>query len=325
MKAVSLLVIGSLVATCFADDRAEKLMAKYLRGDYNVNIVAIVKETSEGNGTQRTKIQRSKDGKIRETVLAPLHLQGEYVDDGREYKQYLPDDGYMLISPSQALSHDIKLRSPLIEKNYTLKMDGSSRIIGRRCVTVVATSRFNEVPILRYHFDEATGYPMAMETVANDGSIVNSFEVTDIKFPAKLDDSTFVIEPVAGVKIVHYDETNCLSRLSDAEPKLGFKPIVPKDIPFGFEIQRISVSTDSRYRILCLKLTDGLQRATVYEWTYVQNEKITTGEASDNKIWKGLKITVVADLGSSLRQSFLQPFLVRANPQFPGIVTSIGI
>lgn len=325
LKLASLVALAGIVASALGDDeRALRYMARYLRGEYNTNIVAVLRQNSEDKGTTTLKVQRSKDGKYRQSVLYPLHLQFEYVDDGKKVKQYLPDDRTMFVQPSVPSSQEASFRLPLLQKNYTLKSETGKRIAGRRSVVVTATSRYNQVPYIRYSFDEATGFLLGMDTILPGGEVVNGFEVTDVKFPSKLDDSVFKLDPVAGVEVINYSEQKGLAKLSDATPKLGFTPIVPSDIPFGFQIQKISVSVEGECRMLCLKLTDGIHSAKVYEWRYVPGEKIKTGEASLSQVCRGLKITVVCDLGTDLRESFLRPFLARLDRESPAMLTSIG-
>ena len=324
LRATSLLALVGLVAVAFGEDnRAMKYMVRYFRSDYNFNVVAILHETTEDKGNVQLKLQRSKDGKLRHTILSPLHMQGEFLDDGKVSKRYLPDDRIMFVQPSIPAGQEAGFRLSLVEKNYKLKSETGKKIAGRKCVTVTAESKYDEVPSVRYYFDESTGFPMSMETVLSDGRVLSGYEITDIKFPAKIDDSIFTLEPVAGVEIVNYREQKSLTKLADAEPSLGFTPVVPQTIPFGFRVQKITVSSNGGCPVLCLKMTDGIQRATVYEWMYVPGEKVKTGEASSFKIAKGLKITIVCDLGTTLRESFLRPFMVRVD-QNPAILTSVG-
>lgn len=328
MRTLTLVSAAALVGVASVslgdDDRAQKYMARYLQGKYGTNVVAIIQQKSEDKGTGTVKIQRSKDGKIRQTVLSPLHIQCEVLEDGKTLRTYLPDRRQMLIQPSNSIAQEASFRIPLVQKNYMLKSETGQKVANRKCVTVTATSRFNQVPTVRYQFDESTGFPLAMETILPGGEIVNSFEVVDIKFPKDFDESVFKMEPVGGVEVITYAEQKGLAKLSDATSKLGFSPVVPSKIPFGFQIQRISVSSENSVRSLCLKMTDGIQRATVYEWTYVPGEKIMAGEAMSYQICKGLRITIMTDLGSDLREAFLRPFLARNERETPAILTSVG-
>jgi len=325
LKVASTLAIVGLVALSLGDDdRAQKYLTRSITGAYNANIIAIQSQKTEDKGTVTVKVMRSKSGKISHSVTYPLHMQREYVDDGKTATTYLPDLKAIFVQPSNLTSQDNNFRLGLIQKNYTLKSDTGKKIKGRRCIIVTAVSKYSQVPTTRYHFDEATGFPMLVETVLSNGDVINSSEVIDIQFPPKLSDSLFEIHTPAGVDTINNREPQGISKLSEAARLLGFTPILPSKIPFGFQLQRITVASDKGVKMLALKLSDGIQRVTVYEWKYVPGEDVNTGEASVFQVYKGLRITVVSDFGSDLRESFLKPFLARADRENPVVLTSVG-
>ena len=325
-KAVSFGLLVAIAAIAPSqDEKAQRYLFRSLAGDYRTNIVAVLKQRiANENGSKLVKIQRSMDGKTKESVLSPLHLQGEFLDDGKELKFYSPDDRLLIVQPNNPAAQDYKFRLPLIQKNYNIRLEPGRKVLGRNCVVVTAESKYPKVSDIRYSFDEKTGFPLSKEIIHSDKTVDLDYEVSDIKFPGKLDPSIFRIEPVVGVEVVNYAE-QCVNRPSEAAQALGFVPLIPTRFPYGFQIQRMTISDKNKVKMLCLKLTDGLQRITIYEWVPAPGETITTGEDREIKLHNGLKIVAVADIDSGIRDSVLHTFIVRAEGDGPALITRIGI
>ena len=101
--------------------------------------------------------------------------------------------------------------------------------------------------------------------------------------------------------------------------------MIPPQIPYGFRIQRMSTTKNSKWKALCLKLTDGLQRVTVYEWIPEPGESIKTGENRVIKLHNGVNIMIVSDIDSNVRNTLIRSFLVFADREAPVMLTRIGI
>jgi outer membrane lipoprotein-sorting protein len=326
-KIASLFGILILAGVAFGqDEKAQRYLLKSLAGDYRVNIVAVLKQRpSDDKRSITVKIQKSKDGKTRETVLSPLHLQGEYLDDGNTIQTYSPDEKTLIVQPSNQLNQDLTFRTPLIQKNYSIRLDPDEKIAGRTCVVVYAKARYPQLSSIRYRFDEKTGFPLSKETILPSGEIVSEYEVVDIKFPAKFDPSIFKMEPPVGYETISYAEPTKISSLTEASKLLGFTPTIPAQIPFGFRVQRMTTTKNSKWKALCLKLTDGLQRVTVYEWVPEPGETIRTGENRVIKLHNGINIMIVSDIDSTIRNSIIRSFLVMGDREAPIMLTRIGI
>lgn len=326
-KAISIsLIVGLTGFSLGEDDRAQRYLMQSFIGDYKSNIVAVLKQKQgSDNGSVIVKIQKSKDGKTRQTILSPLHLQCEYLDDGTTIQTYSPDEKTLIVQPSNQVNLDLAFRTPLIQKNYSIKLEASKKIAGRTCVVVTANARYLQVPSIRYYFDEKTGFPMSKETIHPGGETSEEYQVVDIAFPSRLDKSIFKIEPQVGYETVSYAEPTKIGSLGEATQLLGFAPMIPPQIPYGFRIQRMSTTKNSKWKALCLKLTDGLQRVTVYEWIPEPGESIKTGENRVIKLHNGVNIMIVSDIDSNVRNTLIRSFLVFADREAPVMLTRIGI
>jgi outer membrane lipoprotein-sorting protein len=326
-KAISFATLLGIVGTSFAqDDHAQRYLMRSLAGDYHTNIVAVMKQRQSGDkGSVIVKIQKSKDGKTRETVLSPLHLQCEYLDNGTSIETYSPDEKTLIIQPANQLSQDLAFRTPLIQRNYSVKLEAKRKIAGRSCVVVIANARYTQIPSIRYFFDEKTGFPLSKETIRPDGDVTTEYEVVEVKFPSRIEPSVFKIEPPVGYETVSYAEPTKINSISEAASMLGFSPIVPAQIPYGFKVQRMTTTKNSKWKALCLKMTDGLQRVTVYEWVPEPGETIKTGENRVIRLHNGINVMIVSDIDSNIRNILIRSFLVMADRDSSLMLTSIGI
>ncbi len=323
LKAANLLKISSLSIACMiaaagyslgGDARAEEYLKRSMFGDYKTNIVAILKQRQASEkGTVIVKIQKSKDGKTRENVTSPLHLACVYLDDGESIQTYSPDDKTLVVQPAIQPGQDLNFRFGLVLKNYNLKSEKTGKkIAGRSVITVTANSKFPQIADIRYYFDEKSGFPLSKEFIAADGDTTTEYEVMDIQFPQKLEASIFKIEPPVGFTTLSFLEPTTFASVSAAKQTLGFSPIMPSQIPFGFTIQKMTTTSDSKWKALCIKLTDGLQRMTVYEWIPVAGESIKTGENRIIKFHNGINIMIVSDIDSNIKNSVMRSFVARA-------------
>lgn len=310
LKTASAFALVSVTAMSVAEDkRAFDLLLASMNNKYKENIVALMRQQSPmDNQVLKIKLQRSKDGRVRESVLEPLHKIGEFVDDGKTMATYAPADKVLITQPSVQTQVDVDFRVPLIKKNYTLTSGAGKKIAGRKTIMVVATPKFKDINTVRYYFDTASGFPLSKESVDSNGAITLDYEVLEAKFPDEIDSSIFKIEPVAGYDIVRFGEPNDLKTPDEVRRRLGFTPVFPTFLPYGFKVQRMYATNNSHWKALAIKLTDGIQKVTVFQWKPTPGEQIKTGEDYTVQLQNGLKVMIVADLRASLRSSLMRAF-----------------
>lgn len=328
LKAAKVAILALLVTAAFGQDdaKAQKYILRSLSGEYRTNVVTIIKQRDWSDGGYKTvKLQRSAEGKIKESILAPMHSQNEFLDDLKERRFYSPDKRRLVILGPSSATQDLKMRQSLIAKNYNLKLEASRKVAGRSCVVVTAMAKNSQLSDIRYSFDEKTGYPMAKEIIRPSGTVIVDFETVDAWFPKQIDASTFKIEPVAGVEVVRVGEPKYVSGIGEASQALGFSPIIPSKIPLGFQVQKMWVSSTYGVPTLFISLTDGLQRLSVSEWIPKPKEEIISGEDVMVIVNRGIKIAVVADMDGSFKESFLHSFLASLHQDLGPLVTRVGI
>ena len=289
------------------------LFFRSIRADNRANFVAILTQHDqrEDDESVKFKLTRAIDGKTRQTVISPLRLQGkESVDDGIKSYTFLPDEKVMIVQPSANIKEDAEFRIPLIEKNYILSAKPGGRIANRQVTQVTALAREAKLGGVRFWLDNETAHALKKSVYAHDeDEWVPDYEVLRVEFPAKIDPSIFKISPIGGYETQESVARTKLTSLKEAERVLGFTPTTPKEIPFGFQIQSIQTNSQSNWKSLSMKLTDGIQKVTVYQWKPTKNETITSGARSTVETVNGIRYMVVTDLDSWVRKSVMKAFV----------------
>lgn len=294
-------------------DSSRELLYRSIRGDNRANFVAILTQHNQDSEDEsvKFKLTRSTEGKTRQTVIAPLRLQGkESVDDGTKSYTFLPDEKMMIIQPSANVREDADFRIPLISKNYILSAKSGGKIANRSVTQITAMAREAKLGGVRFWLDNEHAHVMKKAFFDHDaGEWIPDYEVLRADFPARIESSIFKITPIGGYETLEYGAQTKLGSLREAERALGFMPTTPKDIPFGFQIQSMQTNSKSTWKSLVMRLTDGLQRVTVYQWKPSKNETITSGTSSTVETVNGIKYMVVTELDPWVRKSVLKAFI----------------
>src|SRR5688500_13007817 len=118
--ALTALLIGAAACACAGgggakrqsdSERARQLLLKTLERTYPNNVIALITQRSPENhgNIQRIQVQISKDGKMRQTVIYPLSMQGvETIDDGKNIATFFPDEKLVIVNRLQSSSRRIR-------------------------------------------------------------------------------------------------------------------------------------------------------------------------------------------------------------------------
>lgn len=314
-KYLGALLTGVLAAlSCVAlgedTDRAVDLLARAQRGDFRVNVTGILlQQDVGGEGWQRVRVDRSKDGKQHCKILYPLRsMKVESVDDGVRKQTYMPDDNVILDEDSRGDgAAGIEERLRLAKKNYTFSLEVVASIAGRSTVLITAKPRNSGIDTRRYYLDEKTAYPLKMETVGEGGKVVVAYQMSEISFPAHLSPNLFKLDVLPGVEVFRFERPSPVD-FATAKQQFGFKPIVPKTLPVGFKVQETQFNKKEDWQSIKVRLTDGLARATVYQW--IPNGKAikVIGDSTSSDSY-GIRLLIVSELGPKVRAKLLDAFV----------------
>lgn len=312
-----------------ASEKALEVLSVSMQRMSRENVIAIILQNgsdAEG-GQQRVRLQRAKDGRTRLTVLAPLKLQGiESIDNGDLQIVYWPDKKTIIQQGSLLKDiDDANDRVNLAGRNYLFSMETKGVIAGRKTVCITATPKHAELGNRKYYIDSKTYYPLKLETQEGDG-IRTVFEVKSVQYPASLTASTFQFTPQRGTTTVKYTRPTDVRSNEAAKELIGFSPVVPTKLPYGFEVQDLQVKLDDTWKHVKFRITDGLIRATVYQWR-PDGKDAPISSISGTALGEvnGLKILVASDMGPDFRSRMLEAFLRKGAREPGGRLSSVRV
>lgn len=299
-------------------DRARQLLLKTLERNFSQNVIALISQRGPTGGTsfQRIQVQISRDGKMRQTVIYPLSMQGvETIDDGKQSATFLPDEDLILVQESsRLLPNDTATRINLTVKNYSLSVTGTSKVAGQTAAIVTATPRNSAMEKRRYYIDQATGFLLQLETIDRGGSPKIAFRTQQVSYPSSIPGATFKVDLAnrVGQKIAYRRRTGLFDGVSKATPSIGFEPVLPRELPLGFAMQDAQINDSGNYRSIAVRITDGLVKGTVYQYSTVTAKHLkampgtTIGDAG------GVRFFIAADIPESARERILEAFIEAA-------------
>lgn len=305
-----------LLATAHGTPPPAQALLRSMRPTFSTNITAVVvqRDPSSDGAFQIVRVERDRLGHTRYTVLQPLRMQGvESVDDGTKVRMYFPDQNLIIDQDSpQRSPGDAAWRIGLAQRNYTLRYGPPTRVAGRSCLTIVATPKYGQMDVRRYYVDEETFYPLRIESEGDSGRTLY-IDTKDILYPAKLPRDRFRLDPMGSPQVLRYHRPDSLTTHT-AALKMGFTPIVPQTIPLGFRVQEMQLSETGNWRSVAVRITDGLVRATVYQWQAAGSRfDVKSIENSTPAERNGIRLLLVSDLDARLRQALLDAFVGRSS------------
>ena len=308
--------LGSLAGVALASGQvasAKDALLACMQNGSRVNVVAIIMQRDPGvkDGFQCVKMLRSRDGKSKHTILQPLRAQGtESVDDGETFLVYLPNDSVVIRRESAGSStSDLAQRIELATKNYNFRFDARTKVADRNALCVIATPKYRGIDTRRFFIDEEQLFPLRLETQSK--SMTRTiYDTKYIDFPKTISQSTFKLSVHRDVKEYRYARPQNCQTKEEASMLVGFSPMMPKSLPYGFQMQDVQVEMAATTKKVMLQITDGLAKATVFQWksTGSENRMKATEDFSVGER-NGIRIMIVSDIEEKIRAKLLEAFL----------------
>lgn len=319
MIGVRIALVGLSAGACASafgilDDHAKDLLVRCMRHTLNVNVRAIVAQRCSDNHQMRqVKVEQTRSGKSRVTIIQPLSEQGiEYVDDGEQMATYFPDTQKVEIARSRRRQErSAKRMVDLAEKNYSLNADHESVVAGRRVILVTAVPKFKGMPSRKFYIDADTAYLLRLEVTDFRGLPVLCFDTLSVTYPKDIEDPVASFPQARNVSVSKRTSEVC---------SVDFDPIVANELPMGFAVHKTE-TVCSEGKTLAIRISDGLARGTVYEWKKEPGERV--GKDAVYADIGRVRILVAADLPRALKLKILNafvstqgPFVERTVPRF---------
>lgn len=313
--------------------RAREMLARSMRQARNINVVAIItKMSDDALGMQRVKLEQTAEGFQMGTVLQPLRFQGVmFTDDGRKSTMYLPDQ--RLVIESQALAdmeQELSFRMELLEQNYQVRAEQSEPIAGRPTFRVVAEPKRAGLPARQFYLDQQNFYPLRIAAEEPNGEWKVYRDTQMVTYPAKMAAPFTKFNPPGAAQTIRYAAPKPLDQVRNKVARLGFDPVVPSRLPFGFKVQSAELRQNDGGQLAVLRLTDGLATAMVYQYRCSDmREGIWSKGTATVLTEDGVTFDLRSDLDPSVRQQLLKSFAKgrpeQIAPPSQGTFTRVGV
>lgn len=264
-----------------------------------------------GRNTVKYSVTLDDKGRSRRTVIQPISMEGTiWIDDGKQWATINTNERAVVIQPSPLQDRlDARARMRLIEANYLLQSEGDVQIAGRRALVVRAVPKEKVLPERRYSIDRGNYLLLRIETQGSSGKMDVLLDTLAASFPRDLDGSLFQI-PRSGYKVRVTDYPKPIKNLGAASQVLGFRPRIPSELPFGFQITQKHLVGSPESQFLALRLSDGFASLTVYQWDSNKRYAELPYKRGDGTDDEGVSFKVFGgDVPSSVRQRIAEAFL----------------
>lgn len=95
--------------------------------------------------------------------------------------------------------------------------------------------------------------------------------------------------------------------LESARKMVGFTPVLPPKLPFGFIVQESQIAGSDGNRFYAIRLTDGLISATVYQWKSWHKSPLPAGPGETLSM-NSITFRIVGELPDEAAFSILESF-----------------
>lgn len=298
------------------EDRARNLVLRSLEGQFQFNVTAVVQQCRPGSGnTQTVKVVRDKQGRVCKFLFgSDGSVETTCIDNGQTVFIQISDTGAVFRQDSERAHKNLSFstRAKLADNNYDFRVLETDYVAGRKALKIGAFPRVPDKSVRFYSIDAQTGFPLGLEIREPKGKHLSLMVTKEIKFPKSVSQSFFEVRPMGAPmpSVVQCSRPVAMRSVDQARKSLGFAPIIPPQMPMGFVVDELQVFNSPDWKRCTLRLSDGLVRATVYQWRNDDSKPklknlagYTLGEAN------GIHVMVVSEANATVRKRLLDAFI----------------
>lgn len=288
------------------------MLAKSIGQAYGVPATLVQEREIPGDpeATMLIKVQIDESQVARILVLHPISRAGILtIDDGREWRTYLPDQRTLRIQASPRMFLEpTSVRVRLIRRNYELSFGRSQPVAGRETVLIVARPRDPKMDTRMISLDETTKLLLRYDVQSADGKFRRVLDTKSAAFNVR--------EPLSeemafssNVKTVRPWGPVSFATTSTVRDQVGFTPRRPRRLPAGFEIVQSQMVGTAGSPFVGLRISDGLVSGTVYQWLRERHERPPIGAAPMGMDRFGVAFFIEGEIPRSVQKRILETFV----------------
>jgi hypothetical protein len=207
-------------------------------------------------------------GTTKFTIWQPSRMQGLVsIDDGLLWYTYMPMHKQLMTQESPRVGQgNPAYQIALADQNYTWKQEKSADIAECPTICITATPKSKDLNTRRYYLDSRTNFMLRTELINPDGRKTVQLDTRSIAYLKSFSKITVPGLFDEGVKKVNLTPPMRLSPVSTAKDLVGFIPIIPDKLPYGFIVKSVEAVGPPNDRLIAIRLTDGLVMETIYQF-----------------------------------------------------------
>lgn len=323
LKVTSLLLLATIPLTSLSDPdwQRKRPSPKYLllksmtaARRYAISAVIIQRMSHVNDAEVEMKMEQDVYGRTRFTIWQPSHMRGLIsLDDGINWYTYMPDHKRVIKQESPRVAQgNPAYQIYLADENYTWKMEKGTDIASCPTVVVTATPKVKGLLTRRYYLDSRTSLMLQMDTISPDGKKTVNLETRSVAY---LKESPKLAIPGEGDSSITTRTMPTPERVSPpsvAKDKVGFTPVIPDKLPFGFIVKSTEIVGPPNDQFIAIRLTDGLVTETVYQWKDSSSKRRGPfGSKKNTVIANGIRMRSIGEVPSDMAKKILQSFVTK--------------
>lgn len=213
-----------------------------------------------------SKVEYNGLGGWRRTVMQPLRLQGAAaMSDGKFMTMVNPADKSVSRMPASETT-STERRMEWVSKNFRAVRDRNLTIAGRNAIQLTFWARNRGIPSRRIALDAETNFMLKNEVPRKGQSSIVLLDTMSAEFFSNPLPQLIDFGVPSDYRLRIEGPRRSIADVSDARRLTNFDPIMPKQVPFGFELEDIELRSANPRSILAFRLRDGFNTVVVYQW-----------------------------------------------------------
>jgi negative regulator of sigma E activity len=262
----------SATSTTRSSDQAAHLLRASLLAPESVSYVGQLQtirfSTSHASATI-VRIEHLAPDRTRKWYLAPESLYGDYTIT-RGITTYQFDTKHSRIVTSRNPSAENQVATVgslgLISQNYRAVLGDQETIAGHKAVSVMLINKYTGERAVRVWIDPDTNLVLKKEQYRGNGAVAAQSRFEELRYTASIPSDIFATTVPAGyVEVSGRDYASPSTDLGHVVNDAGFKPIIPKFLPEGFNLVSGDVTTVNSVKELHFLYSDGLRSLSLFE------------------------------------------------------------
>jgi outer membrane lipoprotein-sorting protein len=262
----------SPAAAAKTGDQAARLLRASILAPESVSYVGQLQtirfSTSRASATI-VRVEHLAPDRTRKWYIAPESLYGDYtITRGITTYQFDTKHSRVVTSRNPSLENQVAAAGSLglITQNYRTVLGGEETIAGHKTVSVMLINKYTGERAVRVWIDPDTNLVLKKEQYRGNGAVSAQSRFEELRYTASIPPDLFTTTVPAGYKEVSgRDYASPSTDLGHVVKEAGFKPIIPKFLPEGFNLVSGDVATVSSVKELHFLYSDGLRSLSLFE------------------------------------------------------------